>query len=446
MVYYQQRYLSGRAKVKHPKDVKRKRKLKNRKFHQGTVINFNVHKTIRKVKPSLGDNIKYIVSTKRILLKKGQCKNSILKIPKEFSLSQNPTDSFQFIFKLFSTIYHDTVSKIEIDYRDCEEIDLDAQVFMDVILQDFVHYLNRCYKSSFKIKLREIKPINYDKDHISKILFSIGSFNILKNVKIDFPQIIPYHLCVGNKKMKGTAREVSSQKEIHTTKLIDYVKGSLNRMGRELTPDALSDLCQVVGEVLINAEEHSTTSKRYSIGFFEDRKEDNKYGVFNLVIFNFGQTIYEKFKDPSCPTKHIVKRMEELSSQYTKKGFFTKPDFAEESLWTLYSLQDGVTSKDNYKKRGNGSIRFIESFINLKGAGLFKDPISSMRIFSGNTRIIFEGTYQVKMGDNNCKIITFNNSGKIEDKPDKNFVNFADHYFPGTMIAAKILIQEEDLL
>ncbi|MEX2231055.1 MAG: hypothetical protein WD824_02755 [Cyclobacteriaceae bacterium] len=373
-----------------------------------------------------------------------------LLVPKTFSLTEAPKESFNFINSLFCILYNDAADALLIDYAECEKIDLDAQVLMDVLLKDFIEHLHRCRSYGQIPRIKFIEPTNFkDKDHVEKILYSIGSFRVLKKVHINYPNIITYNLCIGRKKIEDD-NERFGQKDIHTTQLIDYVLKSLEAMGRKLTPEAISDLCQVVGEVLINAEEHATTENRYSIGFFEEKTEEaNHYGVFNLVIFNFGQTIYEKFKDPACPTQHIVARMKDLSSQYTEKGFFQPAEFEEETLWTLYSLQEGVTSKVNYKKRGNGSIRFIESFFNLKGTGLFKDDESKLLIMSGNARVLFDGSYEVlirQKGPDTFKVVAFNNSGSFDEKPNKKFVYFAENYFPGTMIVAKILIREEDLI
>lgn len=376
--------------------------------------------------------------------------SGILVVPKTFSLTEAPKDSYQFINALFCVLYNDAAGGLIIDYAECEKIDLDAQVLMDVLLKDFIEHLKRRRAYGQFPRMEYIEPRNFeDKDHVKKILYSIGSFRVLNNVHIDYPNIITYKLCIGRKSIPDE-NERFGQKDIHTTQLVDYVLKSLEAMGRHLTAERISDLCQVVGEVLINAEEHATTDNRYSIGFFEERTEDaNHYGIFNLVIFNFGQTIYEKFKDPNCPTQHIVSRMKELSSHYTARGFFRPAEFEEETLWTLYSLQEGVTSKINYKKRGNGSIRFIESFFNLKGTGLFQDAESKLLIMSGNARILFDGSYEVLMkqrGNDTFKVVAFNNSGSFDEMPNKKFVYFAENYFPGTMIVAKILIGEEDLI
>lgn len=451
-------YWTKRAKSKLRQRVRRQSKLKRRRIHN---LHYNSLRTRARKKGTsrklfnapLSANVKHFQSRaeqlglKDLAVQKG---NAVFFVPEFFSLCENPTESYRFILSLFKTLLKDSATVVVIDYKNCIKIDLDAQVMMDVVLKEFIDHRKIARQYGHIAKIKSILAMNYEKDHIMKILFSIGSFRIFKNIEVSFPDIIPYHLCIGYKNLSGSEREKSSQKEVHTTQLVDYVLKCLEKMNRQLTPDKLSDLCQVVGEVLINAEEHGTTHHRYSIGFFEDKMDNGQhYGIFNLVIFNFGQTIYEKFKDPSCPTRHIVARMMELSNQYTRKGYFMPAAFEEETLWTLYSLQEGVTSKANYQKRGNGSIRFIESFFNFKGFGLFTDDVSKLVILSGNAQIIFDGNYRFtekQVKDDKYKVVSFNNSGTFDEKPDKKYVKFAENYFPGTMIIAKIKIGEDDLL
>jgi hypothetical protein len=199
---------------------------------------------------------------------------------------------------------------------------------------------------------------------------------------------------------------------------------------------------------MANAQEHSTTKHRYSIGYFqEEDNHEGHVGVINLVILNFGDSIYKKFKNPDCPNKKVVKQMEDLSSSYTSKGWWGKADFKEETLWTLYSLQEGVTS--SIEKRGSGTVTFIEHFFNLKGDSDF-DSVSRLDILSGHARIVFDGTFRIVEKERgsektNFKMITFNASGDIEELPDKAFVKHSDNYFPGTIIVAKILIKDQNI-
>lgn len=374
---------------------------------------------------------------------------SILKghlyVPKVFSLSdeEHQAESFRFINRLFAVLHKQQVVNLYIDYEHCERIDVDASVCMDVLLQNFIRYFNECTRERVHRHLQEITPVNIKNGAVAEVLFSVGGMSLLGNINLQFPDVIPLHLQIGDRKDRNS----SEYRDLEITKIVDYVVGCLSMMNHELTSTAETQLYKVVGEVLINASEHATTDLRYSVGYFKKQPQnDDVLGVLQLVIMNFGDSIYEKFKDPACPNQEVVQQMNDLSEAYTKKQWFSKAEFEEETLWTLYALQDGVTSHKDWL-RGNGSIRFINSFFGLKGNTEF-DDLSRMTILSGNTRIIFDGTYQVqtqqvKRGNKvlQHKIMPFNRSGSIKEQPDKKFVKFVPDYFPGTMLSAKICIK-----
>ncbi len=397
-------------------------------------------------KPAYSSSIQYLASVKNAFSNTDLTKveDGKFVVPDIFSLTDNYITSSSFLKRLFYCLYNQRTESVTIDYSQCQRIDVDASVCMDILLREFIIYYYRCRRKGHKVKVNEITPINYKADHILKILFSIGAFTSIKGFTINFPDIIPYPLCIAD----STHPKASETREVHITQMVDYVIKCMAKMNRTLTAIAEDNLFKVIGEVLINAEEHSTGKMRYSIGYFQDITENGEHvGVFKLVILNFGKTIYEKFSDPDCPNQEVVKQMKDLSSSFTKRKLFSKAEFEEQTLWTLYALQQGVTSKADWR-RGHGSIAFIESFFNLKGSQE-KDNISYLSIVSGNTRIVFDGTYRIKeivKGKQNkkFKMMAFNNEGEIENKPDKNFVTFADNYFPGTIISAKICIKENN--
>jgi len=371
-------------------------------------------------------------------------------VPKEFSLISKPKESYDFVRDVASALILQKAKKISIDYSNCEKISLDAQIFLDVILKDIISFYKRC--SEYKKTRPAVKSIGGDNvvvDDVRKMLWSIGSPAIHADSSIRYSDIVSYKLCIHNSLSKSP--KSINRKDIDTTNLVDYVKDSLARVNRELSDDKIEDLCIVISEILINAEEHSSNKFRFSIGYFTEKNDNGlHYGVFRLVIMNFGQTIYEKFKDPDCPNPNSVQKMKDLSQVYNNKKFFSPKEFEEETLWTLYSLQEGVTCTDpiEYKKRGNGSIRFIESFFNIKGENELQKDISQMTILSGNTKIVFDGTYKISenvMNGEKFQYMTFNESGNIMNKPDANFVSFVQNYFPGTIISAEIIFNEDDL-
>lgn len=377
--------------------------------------------------------------------------NGIFRVPKCFSLIENPKESYKFIQNLTGALIGQKYSSVKIDYSQCNNVDLSAQVLLDIILKDVLTFYKRCDQlRSTKTTVTHIGGINVFDKNVQKLLFSVGSPAIHTDKSRKFSDIIPYKLCIHYRDQEGDPIKIREQKDLDTTNLVDYVLDSLKTLGRSLTSDRLDDLSIVIGEILINAEEHSTTKYRFSIGYFHEINENGKhFGVFRLAILNFGKTIYEKFKDPNCPNIVVVNKMRDLSEKYNKRKFFLGKIFEEETLWTLYALQDGITSiaPQRYRKRGNGSIQFIESFFNIKGNLRQVDDVSQMVILSGNTNITFDGSYNItngKVGQEDYKFMTFNTSGNIEEKPDSKFVKFVDNYFPGTIIAAKILFNEDD--
>ena len=377
--------------------------------------------------------------------------NGVILIPPVFSLCDNAEETFYTLKKVIYAFFIDIPQHIVFDYANCTRIDIEAQALMDVILMEYKTFLNKCSSLTTQRAIYEL-PVsfggrNMNDERLKKMMFSIGSPANLGIKKKDFPDIIKYPMCSHRALTENDRKELKARKELDTSLAIDYVIECLRKMGKKLTPKKRSDLCTVIGEILINAEEHSTLHHRFSMGYFHEVNENGKHtGLFHLVILNFGASIYEKFSNNAeCP-EETVNKMRALSEKYTSRSLFRSGEFEEETLWTLYALQQGVTSVPDMQ-RGSGTIQFIRSFFNIKGSQDV-DNISRMMLLSGKTEILFDGTYGVQEkidGNNKFNVMTFNESGNIEDRPDQRFVKTTDTYFPGTIIAAKILLNEDDV-
>ena len=364
-------------------------------------------------------------------------------VPKIFSIIDNYNETTLFFKRILGSLYQNPSEEIKIDFKDCIQMDICASMCMDIILADFIKYHNQCRKDGHRMRIHSIKPINVNSYNIQKVLFSVGTYKNLKGLKIDFPNLKPFPIIIGDKNNP----KLLEKREVDITKTIDYIIECLGELKRTLTNKAESNLYKAVGEIVINAEEHSDKTKRYIIGYFEkiETSDEENYGILNLSILNFGKTFYETFKESD--NEKVTKQMKSISRRYTTKGLFKKKKFEEETLWTLYALQDGVTSTKDWK-RGNGAIRFIESFFDLKG-NCSNDDISKMVITTGHTQIIFDGKYQItKQKRNNTifKMMTFNHSGNIEDIPDEKYVKYQENYFPGTIISVKLRLDYENTI
>ena len=377
--------------------------------------------------------------------------DGIIRIPQVFSLCDNTNETIQTIKKIIYAFFVEIPRAIVFDYADCVRIDIEAQALLDVILMEYKVFLNKCSSLTSQKAIREF-PIsfggrNMNNESLKKMMFSVGSPANLGIRQKDYPDIIKYPMCSHKAITENDRKELKARKELDTSLAIDYVIECLKKMGKKLTPKKRSDLCTVIGEILINAEEHSTLHHRFSMGYFHETYEGEKHtGLFHLVILNFGSSIYEKFsKNEDCPSE-IVDKMRALSEKYTRRLLFKSGEFEEETLWTLYALQQGVTSVPDMQ-RGSGTIQFIRSFFNIKGSQEV-DNVSRMVLLSGKTKIIFDGSYMVQEkfdGKNKFNVMTFNESGNIEDLPNPKFVKTIDTFFPGTIISAKILLNEDDV-
>jgi len=371
--------------------------------------------------------------------------NGILEVPSIFSISENYQETMFFLKRLFHILYKQQIQHIVIDYKECVNLDVDASAFMDIILMHFINYYDKCSRRGHKIQTQLIDVNNISNPNIYKVLFSIGAYKNIKGLELERDHetdFIPFTLRIGD----SLSDKNGIRKEIHETEIVDYVINCLEESGHTLTPESETHLSKVVGEVMANAEEHSKFRYRYAIGYFIKPTVNNHLGVFKLTIFNFGQTIYESFKNVESDNSKTIRQMRALSYIYTKKGFFKPAKYEEQTLWTLYALQEGVTSVKNWK-RGKGTIRFIDRFFKLKG-DCEDDNLSKLTLISGNTHIIFDGKYplvEVEKNNNKFQMMTLNNSGNILQQPDDKFITFVPHYFPGTLISAKIHINDTNV-
>lgn len=376
-----------------------------------------------------------------------------IRIPMNFSIIDNPKESYEVIQRVITIFLSQKSKSLRLDYSTCEKIDLVTMVFLDAILKDIDKYWKLCARANVDnyCRLKEMGGFNYENQVILKMINSVGSPDIIINRHSTYSDVIPFRLrCFDS--LKATKEKRLMQKEIDTTQVLEYINKCLSRYHKTLSPEASREMGFVVAETLINAEEHSSTGYRYLIGYMEEYKDsDHKHsGVFNLVIMNFGQTIYEKFKNVHTGAEinqECLNQMKVLSDFYKNRRLFQE-SFQEETLWTLYSLQQGVTCVP-HQKRGNGTIQFINSFLKLRDND-DNDTISHLYILSGNTVIEFDGKYQlynkIDSSGKTLDIISFNESGSLREKPDSKYVRHVREYFPGTAIFVRLLLNDDDII
>lgn len=451
------RRLKSKEKQRQRRKAKQKELLCNKDIrHKGKLI----HDFSDAMMYFMSRHFLHLITTEKspfnqdILKNEGYRKRCVIQIPKEFSILSNPEASYNVLKLIVEAITFQNCGRLLLDYQNCKYCDLATQVFLDSILKSFDRYARICKaaKVTRYIRIEGIGGEHIHDESLRKMINSVGSPVELINRQMQFKDVEPFRLRQIDFR-DVTKVKFEGLKEIDSTDLIKYVQTCLSRFNKTLTQDARQALGTVLGETLANAEEHSTLHNRYLIGYMEETNDSQShYGLLNVVIMNTGRTIYERFKYPDedeSINKECVSQMQALSDKFTKKGLFDFNKFTEETLWTLYSLQGGVSIVPReVRNRGNGTIGFIKSFFSLKGSTAV-DNVSRMTILSGSTRIDFDGTYQISesVGSDGRKIarMTFNKSNSLDDKPDSKYVYHTKHYFPGTLISAQLLINDDDV-
>lgn len=449
--------MKSKEKQKQRRKSKEKELLRNKAIrYQGSLI----HNSSEALAYFMTRHFLHLITTEKSpfyqdkLENDGIQKRNVIRIPENFSILSNPDPSYKVLKQVVEAIAFQNCDELCLDYQNCTNCDLATQVFLDSILKSFDKYIRLCRAADITqyIRIGKFGGEHIHNPSLQKMINSVGSPVELINRRMHYKDVEPFRLRMVDSR-DVTNRRFEGQKEIDSTDLIEYVEKCLSRFNKTLTQDARQALGTVLGETLANAEEHSTLHNRYLIGYMEETNDNQShYGLLNVVIMNTGSTIYERFKYPEEDENintECVRQMQALSEKFIKKGFFDFNKFTEENLWTLYSLQGGVSIVPReIRNRGNGTIGFIKSFFSLKGS-TDVDNISRMTILSGNTRIDFDGTYQISesIGNDGRKIerMTFNDSNSLEDKPNSKYVYNTKHYFPGTLISAQLLINDDDV-
>lgn len=344
---------------------------------------------------------------------------AIINIPEVFSFSNNTFDTINVIKEIAYSAKNQY--SIFLNHENCKEIDLAASLVMDTIIME---YRNICKKLKLKVNFSGQLSTSMKVNDILRFSGIVHNLDIDKTKEHSRFKLLPL-----------TKNEEAG---ILTTKIIDYYSDCLKTKGFCLTEAGENHFSTLMGEVISNCSDHGGENVQwYALGHYI-----TEYGECNLTIFDFGDTIYEGLKNKSLYQK-TTNKLEELTLAH--KNFFQHPD--EELLWTLFSLQHGISRLNSVEDetRGQGTIDLIDSFQKLGGKydgnGNIQKPI--MSITSGNINILFDGTYTIKENNNDYKIIAFNEKNSLEEEPDERYVRNIKNYFPGTVLSMKFFIDRK---
>ncbi len=376
--------------------------------------------------------------------------NMTIVMPKVFSLIENPYETLNTIIGFRGLLDYGNVRFVETDYSQCEKLDLCASVVLDVLA------IRAKKQRSLRNRKITFGGVYSKKPEIDIMLFSSG---MLKNVGSAStsnlsPELLERLRFSELRQGRATSPELTSETEIAASELAEFFDQCLVAEGHRLQRSWKGNLIQLLTEVLDNAEEHGSGNRLwYTIGYYNKHENEDEGGECHIVVFNFGDSIYKSLNRPDT-SEDLKRQISELALEHQRRGYFAIqvqnygvliPIWQEESLWTLYALQEGVSRFRNKPEgidRGNGTVKMIEFFSELASG----QP--RMALLSGKTHILFDGRYKiapVQVGEETRKIIAFNDSNDLLQRPDEKYVRTLGNGFPGTLVSLRFQLKKSDL-
>lgn len=226
--------------------------------------------------------------------------------------------------------------------------------------------------------------------------------------------------------------------------LVHKINTWLHPAKKKLSIIGEQKLSGIVNEVLNNAERHASTETNRSswvvAGVMLHNQKDEISQCF-LSFINTGRSIAQSIKNADNEIiKTKLKNYINLHKGKDKK-------ISEDTLATLYALQDTISSKKNYSdhKNGIGGIGLMDiiEFINILGKSNDPKNNPAITILSGKSCIIFKDEYCSVERPNietepRTKYFNINNDKNI--LPNNEYVFNLDENFPGTIITTRFYI------
>ena len=390
-----------------------------------------------------GDVIRYASKVIQFLIKRGKNSPSskTLNVPKRMCFKTNFVGCVSFLNDVVSS-YCNANGNITLDFTSCEEVSVSSLVALKAILEELGNFGNKVARSRYRGQAKSIKMKPSKSDNVNRHLHSLGfaRFPVSENEQKEY-------LVLGL--MRGRARNYKeNRKAVVSRKVTQFVENTTERFEVGFNERGQNYMESMVGEILSNAEDHSLKKSEWFVDgvSFLHKRQDNEVIEFNLVILNFGNSMYEGFEHTKTQNHHIYSKLEDLYKKHQKLFSFTKK-FERESLFVLYMLNEGISRlKFLEASRGNGTMNFIKSFIEL---GKFCNQDSNykpeLNIVSGHTVLTCTEEYAPFKSGNHYKL-TLNSVQTLDDLPDSSVLKYyKEADFPGTILDCKIFLNKKDL-
>jgi hypothetical protein len=233
---------------------------------------------------------------------------------------------------------------------------------------------------------------------------------------------------------------VSSEKARVLAQFADQIDACLATIGRHLTTRGRSSLLFYTGELIDNIEQHGQSADWYISSYLDPNRTPP---ICEVAIFNFGLTFSDTFQnlpEDSFPRTTVAPYVE----AHERGGLFSS-DWRAEDLLTLVALQGGISSKavGASDTRGQGTVDLITFFQDIcKSCDPAFSRDARMAMVSGDTHILFDGTYCMAADSTGRQVLAFNRANSLAEPPDAQYVrHLRQARFPGTVVSIRFPLQ-----
>jgi hypothetical protein len=361
-----------------------------------------------------------------------------LHIPATFSFIDAPVDALRTIGLLATAAGRDDVSEIHYDHSAVHRYDLAAEAILDMVAMD-VQRKRR--GTRWPLRFTGTFPSNSDADRFIRAI-GITHYLDVPKAKLKPSEESKLRRFYQSRRTPDPSAKitVSSEKAKVLEQFADQINQCLGTVGRQMTRRGRSALLSYTGELIDNIEQHAKSANWYISSYLDP---DGSPPTCEVAIFNFGLTFSDTFQalSPESFPRTVVTP---YLKAHESRGWFSQA-WRTEDLLTLVALQGGISCKSSgpADTRGQGTVDLITFFQDICNACAAVAGEARMAMVSGDTHILFDGTYQMAPDSTGREVLAFNENNSLAEPPDANYVRHLQGVrFPGTVVSIRFPLQQ----
>lgn len=366
-------------------------------------------------------------------------------VPKIFSLEESCDDCIIF-FKCLISSYLLTDKTTIVDFKICERIDITNAMLLKVVIRELIATKERYNQTFYNPTNKSLKYLKSKCSRLNRSLFALKLVDGIEEKEFEDVQPEEGFLYLGlqtNMASKTSYKE--NKKGFLCTIVREFINESLAQSDAILNASGINKIDKLLSEIFNNAEDHSIHNEWYVDGVsFKNIINGEPIIELNLGILNFGFSISEGIINNEKRNKEMMTNIKKWYDRHSELKEQTGSKLNKDDLYTLYSLQDGVSRlKYEDESRGHGTMNFIRAFITLGSFGKENPEYKPhLNIISGKTCVHCDNEVE-PYNDNNNYLLSLNKEKDISLLPEENYLKHMQEYFPGTFLEVKIYLNKK---